>query len=239
MRHLRCLLAWVVLLPALGCSGNGDDDDDDDGAAENTVLHCSDDIDNDGDGHVDCDDQDCEIFAICVIPIDAAPPDAPIDAPIDAAPFTVDVTGQFLFGISLGFAPAPEATVRMIGDLAFTIGGAPVLDMSLQPLTIEEGTMVGDPIVANDVPVTTDGTFDADIEGNDVDGSAGPTGSDFSFTAVMHGQILGPDLLCGTLEGMVTEPSELALDGTTFAAIRITPGTIGGDLPTAVVACPD
>ncbi|MBN2717743.1 MAG: hypothetical protein JXX14_17970, partial [Deltaproteobacteria bacterium] len=33
---------------------------------ENTVAQCGDKQDNDNDGHVDCDDQDCRIFAICV-----------------------------------------------------------------------------------------------------------------------------------------------------------------------------
>ena len=32
---------------------------------ETTLDACRDRQDNDGDGHVDCDDQDCEIFAIC------------------------------------------------------------------------------------------------------------------------------------------------------------------------------
>jgi hypothetical protein len=40
--------------------------------AENTLEACKDGIDNDADGHVDCDDQDCEIFALCAAP--SAPP---------------------------------------------------------------------------------------------------------------------------------------------------------------------
>jgi hypothetical protein len=35
---------------------------------ENTVAQCGDKKDNDSDGHVDCADQDCAIFAICVKP---------------------------------------------------------------------------------------------------------------------------------------------------------------------------
>jgi surface antigen len=86
MRHV---LAWVLVL-GFGCSG-------DDEAGEDTVAACGDDVDNDGDGHVDCDDQDCQVFAICVGGIDAAAdapgadgrpsvdgaPDAP--APLDAS----------------------------------------------------------------------------------------------------------------------------------------------------------
>ncbi len=32
---------------------------------ENTVVACGDSVDNDYDGYVDCDDQDCEVFVIC------------------------------------------------------------------------------------------------------------------------------------------------------------------------------
>jgi hypothetical protein len=61
---IRLALFVVIALPACGRSGGGGDDD---GAGdENTIALCQDDADNDGDGHVDCDDQDCTIFAICV-----------------------------------------------------------------------------------------------------------------------------------------------------------------------------
>jgi hypothetical protein len=40
---------------------------------ENTLASCRDEGDNDGDGHVDCDDQDCSIFAICVEQPEVAP----------------------------------------------------------------------------------------------------------------------------------------------------------------------
>jgi len=33
---------------------------------ENTLEGCRDGLDNDTDGHVDCDDQDCEIYAMCL-----------------------------------------------------------------------------------------------------------------------------------------------------------------------------
>lgn len=37
-------------------------------ALENTLPACKDKMDNDQDGHVDCEDQDCDIYAICVVP---------------------------------------------------------------------------------------------------------------------------------------------------------------------------
>jgi hypothetical protein len=52
--------------------------------AENTPERCSDQLDNDEDGYVDCEDQDCEIFAICVKRPAAAPQAKP--EPAAAAP---------------------------------------------------------------------------------------------------------------------------------------------------------
>lgn len=59
--------------------------------AENTANACRDRRDNDGDGHVDCDDQDCEVFVFCVSPPpgqtpQVAPQPAPPSAPVQPAP---------------------------------------------------------------------------------------------------------------------------------------------------------
>jgi hypothetical protein len=57
---------------------------------ENTLAACQDGLDNDGNGHTDCDDQDCEIFAICVHAAAPAPAPAPVavaePAPAPAPP---------------------------------------------------------------------------------------------------------------------------------------------------------
>ena len=35
---------------------------------ESELAQCGDGLDNDADGHVDCADQDCDIYAMCVAP---------------------------------------------------------------------------------------------------------------------------------------------------------------------------
>ncbi|MBN2717643.1 MAG: hypothetical protein JXX14_17460, partial [Deltaproteobacteria bacterium] len=87
------LLAVLPAIPVLAQDSNGDDSaqekavadasgvtasDSGDGvrvelAAENTLAVCTDKADNDKDSFVDCDDQDCSIFAACV----AAPAEKP------------------------------------------------------------------------------------------------------------------------------------------------------------------
>ena len=52
------LLIFIFLA---NCTGS----DNDEGTYENTQLVCDDMLDNDSDGYTDCDDQDCEITAIC------------------------------------------------------------------------------------------------------------------------------------------------------------------------------
>jgi hypothetical protein len=51
---------------------------------ENTLDACGDGVDNDGDSHVDCDDQDCEIYAICVQEPEAPAPEQPVE--VEPAP---------------------------------------------------------------------------------------------------------------------------------------------------------
>lgn len=53
--------ALLALLAACGSDGGPST-----ASTEASLAACQDGIDNDGDGWTDCDDQDCEIFAVCV-----------------------------------------------------------------------------------------------------------------------------------------------------------------------------
>jgi len=50
------------------------------GPTEDSIAKCSDSIDNDGDGFVDCNDQDCRAFSICA----DAGPDSDVDSDTDS-----------------------------------------------------------------------------------------------------------------------------------------------------------
>ncbi len=73
--HNRGFRLTVVLLTCLfnGCAKStpvGVDTPTDTGETdtredENTLDRCDDSLDNDGDGHTDCEDQDCEVFVMC------------------------------------------------------------------------------------------------------------------------------------------------------------------------------
>ncbi len=64
--------------------------------AEDTVDACRDGVDNDGDSHVDCDDQDCEIYAICVQQPETPPSEENVQTePLpQAIPVIISETGR-------------------------------------------------------------------------------------------------------------------------------------------------
>jgi hypothetical protein len=76
----------VIVFAALSACGKGDDT----AGAENTLDTCTDNIDNDNDDWVDCDDQDCSVFAVCV----SSPDTGGSDTGSDAADAETDVSGD-------------------------------------------------------------------------------------------------------------------------------------------------
>ena len=101
-------------------------------------------------------------------------------------------------------------------------------DLSLQPLALDQGqtgspqTPVGDPLVFDDVAVV-DGGFTIDFGETLLPGQTNPiTGSDITATITMSGTVVDPDFFCGLVGGMVTMPLMTSIDGSTFAAVRVT-----------------
>jgi hypothetical protein len=69
--------------------------------AENTRAACTDGHDNDGDGHVDCDDQDCQDFTFCASARAAAPAGATDLAQLRGRGTTRVVVGAVLLSVGL------------------------------------------------------------------------------------------------------------------------------------------
>lgn len=162
----------------------------------------------------------------------AARPDAP---PLGSIP---DVTGQFY--VALSPAPTPTLLFRYIATTVVEQGpDGYTLDLSLQPLDRDTFEPVGDPQVSNDVEVTEAGTFEAFFPDTVIPARANPvSGQELTADVTLIGQLRSEDLYCGDVDGMVKTPLTLALDGSTFGAIRIEEGTTGMDLPEAVAQCP-
>ncbi len=66
------------------------------------------------------------------------------------------------------------------------------------------------------------------------------TGTDIGVDLTLHGVTRSPDRLCGGVTGTLTPEASSALDlaGSTWAAIRIPPGTVGTALPAPDATCP-
>lgn len=140
-----------------------------------------------------------------------------------------DVNGEFLLALAAVILPATP--LQFAATVTFTPtpdGGT--IEMILQPLSLEVGatTMprlpVGEALTIGPVPVNAGGSFELPImEPVTVTGAANPiTGADIVATLNLSGSIQSADLFCGTVTGAVTEPLDLDLMGSTFAAVRIT-----------------
>jgi len=157
-----------------------------------------------------------------------------------------EIDGEFLLSISVVIAP--DNTVRFIATSDINIeGGAGTLTLSFQPLKVDQcqptgngGTEVGDPLAANDLGVDAAGVFQLTHDGASVDGKANPIScSEIVADLVLDGVIQSEDLFCGDVSGQAHQPLDISLDGSTFGAIRIEPGTRGdANLPEPVTSCP-
>jgi hypothetical protein len=160
---------------------------------------------------------------------------------IDAQPFDElpDITGTFYLAVSP--KPSPENIYQFLAEVALTDNGdgTGTVQISSQPLHKTERTPVGEPLTDEDVAVDRSGQFQPTFSGTVV-GDADPVlGADLVATMVLDAIILSEDVWCGILNGEVTQPLNLSLDGSTFAAIRVAPGTVGDDLPAPVYECPE
>lgn len=135
-----------------------------------------------------------------------------------------DISGSHLLVISTTLAPdlplQYDVTVVQTAN-----GGGALLDISMQPLTLDVGSTttprlpLGAPLVFDDVAVAADGTFSIDVGQLDIDGLTNPvTGSDATAqNVVLDGQLVSDDSWCGTVTGDLTVPLMFDLGGTTFA----------------------
>ena len=155
-----------------------------------------------------------------------------------------DVNGEFL--LSLSPSIAPTALLKFIATTVLEeSGGEITVALELQPLCVQEGQCtvgqpIGDPIAVAAASVNGAGEFTANLVEAFVPGGANPiSGSDIIGDIELLGTLKDDDLYCGEANGTATvSGSPIPINGSTFASIRITPGTLGDDLPDPVAECP-
>jgi hypothetical protein len=173
-------------------------------------------------------------FGNHVVDANTSMPDNPVLTTIPNA------TGHFLFGAHIAAAPN-AAPIEVVSDLTVTDNGDGTGKFSYAgtALTTADLQLATDPpgphFTASDQLIAADGTFDAALAGM-LPGDANPItmGLAVQVNGVIHGVIKSQDLVCGTVTGTAI----VDLGGSTFAFIRIAPGTLGAALPTPLTACP-
>jgi len=155
----------------------------------------------------------------------------------DAPPSMVyNVTGTFLMGLAASVDTSMPIEILSTQTLTPNSDGTAALDLSLQPLTYMGQKPTGSPIVEMGIPVTATGTFTIDLGQVMVNADANPvTQTNLVATISLAGTLFSADTECGAVTGMVTMPAPLNLDGSTFAAIRVTDTT---NLPATPLTCP-
>jgi hypothetical protein len=154
-----------------------------------------------------------------------------------------DIGGQFYMLISLElFGHAPESWIHAVADVEYEdAGSSAVMNVSARGLRQDPPhELIGDAaLTASNVVVESNGQFVMTVNGM-LEGESTTTGQPATIDAVFKGYIQGSDFFCGTVTGRALSGSTpIDLQGSTFGAVRIEPGTTGAALPPAEkAACP-
>jgi hypothetical protein len=163
---------------------------------------------------------------------------------VDGSGGLFEIDGEFLLAILPSISP--NSTLKFVVTADITIDGSSgSLDLTIQPLAAEKcdegngGNEVGDPIEVTGLAVDQGGSFELSQDGVTVTSLANDvTCTDIVANLVLNGLIKDENMFCGDVSGRVTTTGS-NLEGSTFGAIRIEPGTRGdANLPDPLKACP-
>lgn len=155
-----------------------------------------------------------------------------------------DVSGEFF--LSLSPAPSPESLLKLIITTEIDLTTDPaLLSLTFQPLCVQEdqctvGQPIGDPHVETGIEVSNECSFELDIPSIIIPGGGNAlSGAEIDGELQLLGNLQSEDFYCGIVNGIANAGGiPVPIDNSTFGAVRITPGTLGDDLPTPVPACP-
>ncbi|MBK7827503.1 hypothetical protein [Nannocystis sp.] len=172
-----------------------------------------------------------------MIPPTTGGPDSTTDGPdsttsgpdsTTGAPTLFDLNGDFLLAVSTTVDrshPFQYIATNSVTEM----NGKLLLSTCLQPLTLDIGKILtprqplGEPLCFADVALV-DGKFTLDMGSVAIAAMTNPiTGSDIALSSlVLAGTIQSDDLYCGTVTGEVTQPPVGSIEGSSFAAVRLT-----------------
>ena len=172
---------------------------------------------------------------------------------IDASPVIIggacggelpDISGEFFLNLAPSIAPTSFLQFIVTTNLNKTVDPA-ILSLTFQPLCTQEsqctvGQPVGEPFTLEDAEVTEECGYEVRLDMVPIDGGANSiSGSPIIGNLDMLGSIRDTDLFCGIVNGdAVVGGAPIPVNGSTFGAVRIAPGTLGDSLPAPVFECP-
>lgn len=153
-------------------------------------------------------------------------------------------SGQFYLALSPSFAP--EALLEFLATTEVgTSGAVATIAVSLEPLCTQAdqcslGQPIGGAFAADAATLDDSCKFTLDVTQMTIPGGANTvSGSELIANLVVSGELLSADSFCGTVDGTVAPTgASIPVDNSTFAAVRVAPGTTGDALPTPASACP-
>ena len=172
---------------------------------------------------------------------DAAAPDA--QGQTSCGSSVPSASGEFYLALAASVAPAQP--ILFIATTVIDDAVIPAtFSMTLQPLCTQDTLCtvrqhVGSPIVVETVSIAANCSFDFELVGADIPAGANSIGGVAATVDVVGlGSIQGADGFCGTADGTATIGETVTdIDDSSFGSIRITPGTLGDDLPEPEDTC--
>ncbi len=144
-----------------------------------------------------------------------------------------DIDGTYLLAVAAIIDPGHP--LQYIARVQVSGG---TMQLVLQPLSLAIGSTTeprqpyGDPVAYEGILVEG-GCFTLDMGLVTAAGATNPiTGSDITTTLVLEGCFEGT-FLCGTVSGFVSQPLQLDLTGSTFAAVEANPSMLPVEFPTS------
>jgi hypothetical protein len=133
-----------------------------------------------------------------------------------------EIDGDYFFALTP--AQSPTKPAPMIATVTSTMGNGGIeMTLSMQPINADDRvTPEGGPFTLGPFPIAADGSFDADWGSIVLPGATNPlTASELGATVPSwRGNFcVGSPLICGTLDGDITMPVMLNIDGTTWAMV--------------------
>jgi len=142
-----------------------------------------------------------------------------------AIPAAGEADGHFLFALAAVLYPP---TPLLFETELVTTDGPNGLELTMndQPLSgSDRVTPVGEPFnIGGPYPVAADGSFVAELPPLFVSGEANTItpGADIVANVTLKGTLCAPaDFICGTVDGVTTEPPNIDLNGSTFTMERL------------------